>query len=158
MVTKPLDDGRASRIQLDGAMRAVPGYEGTATAPASIYAADQAPILLHSGVLTFSTALTTLSFGMVPFNGTIVSVQESVVTAVTATALSYLIGTTADTNHFVESRTLTTGNTVALNNITTNSEVVNTSIDEGDGIILTCTSILAGGAIDVTLVVVPRLT
>ena len=151
--------GKASRTEPDGAMRAIPGYEGTTTDVAKQYKMDQSPFLVNSGTVNFSTTAAEVSTYMLPFDCSVIGIHETVMVASSATAALTVIGLVSDTDAISSRLVATTAVAYTKTDLTTATSSNLIDLSAGDVIEFgTGASTATAGAVNYTLVMVPRLT
>lgn len=93
---------KASRHELDGAMRVIPGYEGVSTDRAEQYTGDEMPILVPSVSVTTSTIASGKGEFLVPFKAKLVSVHLAVtVSGIVTDAITLNVGSASDHGQFI---------------------------------------------------------
>ena len=93
---------KASRHELDGAMRVIPGYEGVSTDRAEQYTGDEMPILVPSAAVTTSTIQSNKGEFLVPFKAKLISAHLVVtVSGIVTDAITLNVGSASDHGQFI---------------------------------------------------------
>jgi hypothetical protein len=151
-MTAPGGIGGAHQVALTGAFKVIPGFA------AGTYKGDQLPFFINSPVMAWATtAVVQQGTFMVPFNAKIVGLLANVVAApTTADGSIFEVGTRADPDHFLAGYAFASTVSTGLVDLSSATELVNTSIDAGDVIEFSLGIETAVGSIAATLVCVPR--
>ena len=119
---------KASRHELDGAMRVIPGYEGVSTDLGEQYTGDEMPYLvITTSVVTTSTLESNLAETVIPFKAKLVSVRVCVtVSGVVTDGITLNIGTASDHGRYVSGAPIA----VALNHTGFQIDMAHSSVKD----------------------------